>query len=549
MGSKKATSWVIIISIFTLIIGIGIGSFISGKSLGRKLFLTPNNKISVVLDIINQDYIDSIDMKELSENAISKIIDELDPHSSYIPSSELQMINEDMEGHFGGLGINYYLHKDTIVIVNITHGSPSSQAGLLPGDRIISANDSLLACNNLDEEKIANSLRGPLGSSIKLGIKHKTSEEIIEYNIQRGNIPLTTVKAAYVVEDNIGYIKIFDKFSHTTYDEFIQAVSKLTAQGCTSFIIDLRMNGGGSFDAAINIVNEFLPPGRMIVYAEGKSFPRMESISNGTGNLPESEVVILMDQLSASASEVVAGAIQDNDRGLIIGRRSFGKGLVQNQIELSDKSALRLTIARYFTPSGRNIQRKYDLGQSEAYNQTWIDQLNNGEAFSVDSIKIDSTLIYQTLNGRTVYGNGGIIPDIFVPIDTSHVTSYFIKLENHNIFEKYAFQFFDNNLHLLKEYKDYNSMIDYLNSQPVIYDFVRFAEENGIRRRSSLINRSAEQILLSVYAHILNNFFGEEAFYYVYMENDAIVKEAVNAILNGYSHPQSIALEEYRLKD
>jgi len=545
MGSKKTTWGIIILVVISLICGIFIGNFISGKSFGRRLFISPNNKINVILDIINEDYVDLVNLKDITEDAITNIIKELDPHSNYISSDELQDVNNDMEGHFGGIGAEFFLNKDTIVLTNIIHGGPSSQAGLLAGDRIVYVNDSLFVGENITEEKSLSTLRGPINTSVKLGIKRAFSDEILQYTIKRGEIPITTVKAAYEVEKGIGLIKIYDKFSQTTYNEFVQAMTKLVAIGCNSFIIDLRMNSGGSFDAAIKIVNEFLPAGRMIVYAEGKSFPRIKSIADGSGNLPENQVVILMDQLSASASEIIAGAIQDNDRGLIIGRRSFGKGLVQNQIELSDGSAVRLTIARYYTPSGRNIQRKYELGKTDEYNQEWINQLNNGEGFYSDSIKLDTTVAYRTFKGRTVYGGGGIMPDIFVPIDTAHLSSYYISLENKSIFSKFAFDYSDKNRSLLNEFKDYPSMLEYLQAQPILSEITRFAEENGIRRRSYLINRSANQILTSTYACILGNFFGDDAFYPVYMHNDPVIAKAIEAIQQGYALPEAIVSMSY----
>ncbi|MDR0427208.1 MAG: S41 family peptidase [Dysgonamonadaceae bacterium] len=538
------------LSVGGLVIGMAIGYIVFGSSSDKSCFFgfinTPDNKIASVLDIIRQDYVDSVDMNDLTEDAITGIINELDPHSSYIPTSELQTVNEEMEGHFGGIGVTYYLFKDTMVVLSAVHGSPASQAGILPGDRIVFVNDNLLAGETISEETVSKTLRGPIGDSLHLGIKRKTSDTIVNYTLVRGEIPVSTVKAAYEIEEGIGFIKIFDKFSHTTYNEFIKAITQLTNKGCRSFIIDLRMNGGGMLDAAINIINEFLPEGKMIVYAEGKAFRRSESISDGTGNLPENQVVVLIDQLSASAGEVVAGAIQDNDRGLIIGRRSFGKGLVQNQIELADKSAIRLTIARYFTPSGRNIQRKYELGQSEKYNQDWIEQLSNGEGFFADSIKIDTTSVFKTVHGRTVYGGGGIIPDVFIPIDTAHITSYYLKLENHRIFEKFAFDYFDNNMDLTEYYPDYQSLMEYLKTQPVFYELIRYAEENGIKRRSALIHKSYNQILTNAYACILSNFFGDEAFYYALMQNDPVVDLAIQALREGYAQPQAIIREKYK---
>jgi carboxyl-terminal processing protease len=527
--------------IISLIIGIVIGNFISGKSFGRKLFLTPNNKINVILDIINEDYVDVVSMNDITEGAINNIIDELDPHSIYISGNELLSINNDMDGHFGGIGIYHFLYKDTIVVVNPTYGGPSSQAGLMAGDRIIKVNDSIFTGPDITEEKILKTLRGPIGSYIKLSVQRDFSEELIEYNIKRSEILIPTVRAAYEIEKGIGFIKIYDKFSHTTYDEFMQAITKLVSNGCESFIIDLRMNSGGVYEAAIQIINEFLPAGRMIVYAEGKSFPRTESIADGRGNFPSNPVVILMDQMSASASEIVAGAIQDNDRGLIVGRRSFGKGLVQNQIELSDGSAVRLTIARYYTPSGRNIQRKYELGKAVEYNRDWQNQFNNGESFYADSIKIDTTAVYTTLHGRTVYGNGGIVPDIFIPMDTFRLSSYYFHLENKNIFNKFAFEYSDKNRKELSRFKDYSSLLEYLKTQPLLVDFVRFAEENGVKKRTTQINRSAGHILLTTYACILYNFFGDDAFYPVYLSNDPMIARAVQAIRKGEADAKAVA--------
>ena len=542
MKSKKKFWWIIIISVLlSLAIGVFVGSFISGKSIGRNLFPFGNNKINVILDIINEDYVDGINMKDFTEEAIVNIISGLDPHSVYIPSKDLQFINEGMDGHFGGIGADFFLHLDTIVIVSVTHGSPSEQAGLLRGDRIVTINDtSYIGSSTITEEKVLNMVRGEVGTSIKLGIRRDSSDKILPFEIKRGEIPLTTVRAAYLAAEDIGLIKIYDKFSHTTYNEFIKAMAKLMSLGCKAFIIDLRMNGGGTLDAAINIANEFLPMGSMIVYTEGKSFPREEARANGTGTCQDSPIVILTDQMSASASEIVAGAIQDNDRGLIIGRRSFGKGLVQNQITLSDGSALRLTIARYFTPSGRNIQRQYELGKANEYNQVWIDQLTNGEGFHEDSIKLDKTLEYKTAYDRSVYGGGGIMPDLFVPIDTVNITTYYRRLENKGIFNQFAFNYSDNNRAELNKFNDYLEMLEYLKSQPLLNEIVRYAEEKGIKRRSNLITRSADHILTTTYAFILRNFFGDEAFYPVYMSNDPDVKKAIEIIQQGEANISAI---------
>ena len=543
--SKKKSFLIVFFLLLIFIIGILTGVFLL-KKLPQEWFPSDNkNKIDMVLSIIEGDYVDTVDINELTEKAIPKIMAGLDPHSDYIPASDLLSMKENMDGHFGGIGIDCMLHLDTIVVISVTHGGPSEQAGILAGDRIVTVNDSIITSAFTSEEKIINTLKGPLGSSVKIGVKRGYSEEITDYTITRASIPLSTIKAAYEIAPGIGLIKIYDKFSHSTYDEFVMAMAKLLNKGCHSFIIDLRMNKGGAFDAALKICNEFLSAGRRIVYTEGRTFPREEIIATGTGTLQENQIVILVDQMSASASEIVAGAIQDNDRGLIIGRKSFGKGLVQNQIELSDGSALRLTVARYFTPSGRNIQRAYEMGRSDQYNQKWIDQLISGESFDQGTISPDTTQIFQTVGNRTVYGAGGIMPDIFVPVDTTELTSYFMNLENNGIFHRFAFDYSDQNRDTLRKMNSYSEMLDYLETQPILYKIIHYAQERGIKRRSSLIHISSRKILNTTYANILHHFFGEEAFFEVYMKNDNVIKKAIEVIRNEAAYPQAIRSGKY----
>jgi carboxyl-terminal processing protease len=546
MRATKIPWWAIVCIFIALIIGFFVGSFFPGKSFGGKLFLNRENKINSILNIIDEEYVDSVNIKSLTENVISKIIGELDPHSNYISANDLSKISEDMEGHFAGVGIESFVLSDTLIIACMVQGGPAQQAGLLSGDRIVTVNDTVFAGKSFSQDKILNVLRGKIGTSVKIGIVRKGSDKIRNYNIVRNYIPITTVKASYQVANGIGVIKIFDKFSHTTYDEFIKAIAELLNNGCQSFIIDLRMNGGGSFDAAVKICNEFLPRGRNIVYAEGKSFPRENVTANGLGTLQFNPVVILMDQASASASEIIAGAIQDNDRGLIIGRRSFGKGLVQNQIKLSDGSAFRLTIARYYTPSGRNIQRQYTLGNADKYNQEWIDRFSNGEEFHENSAAVDTDLLYRTLNGREVYGGGGIMPDIFVPLDTSELTSYYIHLENKNIFYRFACEYTDMNRSKLSEFKDYQSMWNYLETQSILYEIVDFAAARKVKPRTALINISAKYILNTTYAYILQNFFGEEVFFIACMNRDKDIKKAVEALQAGLAYPEAVAGMKYK---
>ncbi|MCL1933133.1 MAG: S41 family peptidase [Candidatus Azobacteroides sp.] len=544
--SPKKLVWPAVFVLLALIVGFLAGNFFSGKSLARRLFLNTNNKIDVLLDIINEEYVDSIDMKNLTENAIAKIVDELDPHSNYIPADVLESINENMDGRFAGIGINYIFHSDTMVINSILPGGPAEQAGLLAGDRIITINDSTVAGSHFSEDKMLEILHGKVGTLVKLSIVREGTDSPREYTITRAYVPLNSIKAAFEITAGIGIIKIYDTFTNTTYDEFIGAMAKLLNKGCQSFIIDLRMNKGGSFDAAIHICNEFLPRGRTIVYMEGKSFPREYVTANGLGTLQDKQIVILMDQISASASEIVAGAIQDNDRGLVIGRRSFGKGLVQNQIELSDGSAVRLTIARYYTPSGRNIQRKYEMGKTDEYNQEWFDRLSAGEGLYQDSVILNTSHSYYTLNGRKVYGGGGIMPDIFVPLDTTELTSYYLQLENKGIFYQFAFEYSDANRSQLKTFTNSEDMLLYLKKEVSLFDVVRFAETKGIKRRTSLINISADQIMNMTYAHILQNFFGEEAYFSMILNNDPLVQRAVEEIQKGNDSPEAVANMKYK---
>ena len=542
----KKLAWPATLVLIALIVGFLAGNFTSGKPLAYWLLTHKGNKVDVLLDIINEDYVDTINTKVLTEDAMTKIVSELDPHSAYIPANVLETINENMEGHFAGVGINTIFYSDTIIINSLISGGPAEQAGLSAGDRLLTINDSLIAGNHLPEDKIVQILHGKLGTSIKLGILRDGIPK--NYTLTRTYVPLSSVKAAYEISEGIGIIKIYDSFTNTTYDEFIGAMAKLLNKGCRSFIIDLRMNKGGSFESAVHICNEFLSKGQTIVYMEGRSFPREYVTADGLGTLQDKQVVILTDQISASASEIVAGAIQDNDRGLIIGRRSFGKGLVQNQIELSDGSAVRLTIARYFTPSGRNIQRKYELGKADVYNREWFSRMSTGEGLYKDSMSmaLDTSNSFSTSNGRKVYGGGGIMPDIFVPLDTTEITSYYIQLENKGIFNQYAFEYTDTNRSKLKTFTNSEDMLRYLKKQILLSDVVQFAENRGIKRRTALINISANHILNMTYAQILQNFFGDEAYFSLILNDDSIVKRAISEIQKGNAAPQAVAAMKYK---
>ncbi|MEG1546458.1 MAG: S41 family peptidase, partial [Bacteroides sp.] len=412
-NSSRFTPIIIAISI---VVGILIGTFYANHFAGNKLGIinTSSNKLNALLRIIDDQYVDTVNMTDLVEKAMPQILGELDPHSMYIPAQDLEATNSELEGSFSGIGVQFTIQNDTIHINNVIQGGPSEKVGLMAGDRIVSVNDTAFVGKKVTNEATMRKLKGPKGSSVKLGIFRATEKGILNFTIIRGDIPVNSVDAAYMLNDKFGYVKI-SKFGRTTHAELLMAIAKLEQQDSKGLVIDLRGNTGGYMEAAIRMVNEFLPKGKLIVYTQGRKYPRTEEYANGTGSCQKMPLIVLTDEGSASASEIFSGAIQDNDRGTIIGRRSFGKGLVQQPIDFSDGSAIRLTIARYYTPSGRCIQKHYDKGNDANYEMDIYKRYEHGEFFSKDSIKMDEDLKYHTGLGRTVYGGGGIMPDIFVP--------------------------------------------------------------------------------------------------------------------------------------
>lgn len=536
--NKRIAIWLPVIIAASIALGIFIGNHYLSISTGKFRSYASGNKINAILDIIDEQYVDTVNMSQLVEGAIPKIFSELDPHSGYIPAADAQMVNEELEGSFSGIGVSFNLQTDTILVISVIPGGPSEKAGLLAGDRIITINDSLFAGNNSSQGKIMKTLRGAKNSVVKLGIKRSTSQDLLYFNVTRGDVPVNSVDVAYVVREGVGYIKV-NKFARTTYNEFITAIAKLKQQNCKSFIIDLRGNTGGYMDAAINMINEFMANGRLIVYTEGKAFPRNDVYANGTGTCQDAPIVVLTDEFSGSASEIFAGAIQDNDRGLIIGRRTYGKGLVQSQIPLSDGSALRLTIARYYTPSGRCIQKDYELGKTDEYDQDLFNRYMHGEFDSADSIKINNSLKYQTSLGRTVYGGGGIMPDIFIPRDTSGVTSYFSNVINSGVLNLFTLEYSDNNREKLSSFKTYQELYSYLKKQPLLDKFTNYAVSKGIRKRVTLINISAKLIENQLHSYIVRNFFNDEGFYPIFLKDDVTLLKAIEVIEQGKSMPQA----------
>ena len=524
---NKKNLILILIVLLSILSGILIGNLLSTRARGYGLSnMIKHSKIDELLTIINSHYVDTINMNQTTEEVMTDIASKLDPHSVYIPAADLAAVNSELEGSFSGIGVQFNIQNDTVMIVAIVNGGPSEKVGLLAGDRIVKVNDSIFVGKKINNEKVMKKLRGKAGTKVKLGVRRHGTREILNYSITRGEIPVNSVDIGYMIEPGVGFIKV-SKFADTTYSEFLDAIAKLRSQGAKKYIIDLRENSGGFMEQAIAMVNEFLPAGRMIVYSQGKAYPRSEAKSDGKGSCINLPMVVLIDEFSASASEIFSGAIQDNDRGTIIGRRSFGKGLVQQQMNLSDKSAIRLTVARYYTPSGRSIQKPYVRGKAEEYEMDIINRFKHGELDSKDSIHVVKKLKYKTLGGRIVYGGGGIMPDIFVSRDTTDYTPYLSKVVNYGYLYQYAFQYSDKNRDKLKPIKTWQQMETFLDSQNLLTDFTAFAATKGVVPNPKQINISKRFLLSQLKAYISRNMLGESGFYPMLNKDDKTVKTAL----------------------
>lgn len=512
-------------------------ALVGGMWIGKTLFnnhhgWNSRTKLDTILELIDENYVDDVDTDSILESSFSELMSHLDPHSVYIPASDLQSVNEELEGSFSGIGISFNMLGDTINVLEVISGGPSEKVGILPGDRIITIDDSIVAAQSWSNAKVMKHLRGPKGTTVKLGIKRPTAKELLPYEVTRDDIPVTSIDASYMIDNGIGYVKI-NKFGASTYSEFLTSMITLKAEGADRFIIDLRGNGGGFMDHAVLMANEFLPSGSPIVSIKGKNTSRNNAtFSDGSGSFKDSEIVVLLDEISASASEIFAGAMQDNDRGLIVGRRSFGKGLVQNQLGLPDSSALRLTIARYYTPSGRCIQKTYAPGVD--YERELLNRYEHGELYSADSIKQDKSMEYTTLHGRTVYGGGGITPDIFVANDTTGITTYYINVINAGLIQKYTFAYTDRERESLSQSTDGRSLLALLpDDDTLLQDFVTYAQKNGIPPRWYYINISRDLLVNSLKAMIARNIHGVQGYYEVINDYDPTVISALEALDTG----------------
>ena len=504
-----------------------------------------SDKLTTIFDYISKAYVDTVNVGDLVEETIPSIISQLDPHSTYIPAEEMALTGDELDGHFSGIGVEFIIQNDTIAIVNVVPGGPSEAAGIFAGDRIVSVDDSLFVGEGLTNTKAFKHLRGPKDSQVKLGIKRNQNDSIINLTVTRADVPVKSLDTAYEIKAGVGYIKI-SRFGGTTYSEFITAIAKLKKQGCKSFILDLQQNGGGYLNAAVLMTNEFLSKNQLIVYTEGRTHVRENVVADGSGSCQNDQIIVLIDEGSASASEIFAGAIQDHDRGLIMGRRSFGKGLVQTQHIFNDGSALRLTVARYHTPSGRCIQKAYENGKSDEYSKDLMNRYIRGELDNQDSIKVDNLPLFHTTAGRKVYGDDGIMSDIFVPRDTAGLNSYYINLANAGLVREFSFNYADSNREKLKKYSTWQEAYEYLSKQSLAYQLADYAVGKGIRKRPYLLEEARKTIQNQLEAIIMRNLYGDEAFYSIMNQDDVLISKALRLIEENKATPEAIAKQTYK---
>ena len=540
------------LTIACLLIGFLIGNAVSNKVNAQRfyiqngqLFSQPESKIDQLLQLMNQAYVDPINVDSITDDVMMELVKRLDPHSAYIPKEDLEMVNSELSASFSGIGVQFSIQNDTVQVVSVISGGPSEGIGVLAGDKIVSVNDSAFTGKTVTNERVMHALRGPKDTQVTIGVVRSGTPEVLSFTITRGEIPVHSVDAKFIIEgdevmrrlgdeaigERIGFVRV-NRFGENTYNEFIAALASLKGQGATAYIVDLRENSGGYMDQAIKMANEFLSKGDLIVYSEGRAYPRYEARANGSGRFQRDSLVVLIDNFSASASEIFAGAMQDNDRATIVGRRSFGKGLVQQQLPFADGSAVRLTVARYYTPSGRCIQKPYKLGEQEDYAQDLLDRYESGEFFSADSVHFADSTVYYTKQGRKVMGGGGIMPDVFVGRDTTLYTPYFNIVSTRAYTYQFAYQYTDRHRKELSQYKDWQSLEKHLLKANWLPEFVAFAKEKGVEPNPEQLAKSKPLLVRLVNAYIVRNILNDEGFFPLFERDDDITKKAVEELVN-----------------
>ena len=520
-----------------VVVGIMLGSFFANHFSGNRLSIINNssNKIIDLFHLIDDQYVDTINIPDLVEKAMPQILKELDPHSTYISAAKVEESMQDLKGSFSGIGVQFTLYKDTIRVVKVVKGGPSESVGIQAGDRIINIDGKPYVGDTISNDGTMKRLKGPKGSIARLGIKRADQKKLLSFSITRGDVPVKTVDAAYMASPTIGYIRV-SSFGDTTYAEFIAALTKLQTMGFSKLILDLRGNPGGYMETAVQMVNEFLPKNSLIVYTEGRKSPRKEYRTDGRGAYQSLPLVVLVDETSASASEIFAGAIQDNDRGTIIGRRSFGKGLVQVPIEFPDGSMLRLTTARYYTPSGRCVQKPYKPGDEEDYEADLLLRAEHGEYFSADSIRTSGEK-FKTRIGRTVYGGGGIVPDIFVARDTLGMTSYFKEAYLGGLLFQYAYDFVDKYRTELSQCNNMKEVTTVVKKKNLIEGFASYAEKAGLKRRNLMIQRSHKLLTTYITSAIIGDLLDDSEATEYTNQTDKAVMQAIALLAANKSVP------------
>lgn len=541
MNNKKSNRFMPLMMALCVVIGIIVGSFYSNHFSGNRLSIinTGTNRINNLLHIIDDQYVDKVNLDSLVEDAMPKILTELDPHSVYISAKDVEAANQDLQGSFSGVGIQFVIRQDTIHVQNVIQNGPAERAGILAGDKIVMVDDQTFVGKAVTNQEAMKRLKGPKNTKVKIGVLRYGHSKPQSFVVTRGDIPIKSVSATYMIDDKTGYIRI-KSFGETTYAELLVALAKLGESGFQNLIIDLRDNTGGYLQSAVQMANEFLPKNKLIVYTEGRKSPRQDFRSDGRGSYKQTPLVVLINEGSASASEIFAGAMQDNDRATVFGRRSFGKGLVQKQIEFSDGSMVRLTIARYYTPSGRCIQKPYVHGETDDYAQDLMSRYEHGEFFSQDSIKHTGPK-YHTSNGRVVYGGGGITPDIFVPEDTTGFTSYYKQATMSGLILQFAFTYTDDNRPKLNNFKEMMELADYLKKQNLVDKFATYANDKGLKRRNLMIRKSHYLLDRFINSRIIYNMLDEQAWLEYVNEDDATIREALKTFRNNAAFPKAPA--------
>lgn len=538
MIPNRSSRFVPLIIACSLVAGILVGSFYANHFSGNRLSIinTSSNKLNDMLQIIESQYVDKVNMSDLVEKALPEILNKLDPHSTYISAKDVEQSMQSLKGSFSGIGVSFTIVDDTICVVSVIKGGPSEGSGLRAGDKIVSLDGKGFVGKKVTNEEAMKRLKGPKDSKVKLGVLRRGDKALHEFTIRRGDVPIKSIETAYMIDEQTGYIQI-NTFANDTYRALLVAMAELGARGMDRLIIDLRGNGGGYMSPAIQMACEFLPKNALVVYTQGNRSPREEFRSDGRGTHLQTPLVVLVDETTASASEIFSAAIQDNDRGTIIGRRTFGKGLVQEPIEFRDGSMLRLTIARYYTPAGRCLQKPYVKGDAEDYDKDLLHRFEHGEMQSKDSIHLDGRK-YHTRLGRVVYGGSGVMPDLFIPDDEQGITSYFKEAVMSGLIYKFAYIYADNHREQLAT-DDYDELATQLKKRNIVEQFVRYASAHGLQRRNLLIRKSHVLLERQLTGYIIDDLLGKDALTRYLNESDPCVKAALGVMQEGKAFPQA----------